>query len=180
MSTRSADVGTHAAAKGRGNAAVGERFQKPLRLLLARGNERALLDLVQTYEIDVTGSAAQELGKRNGMRLIRVLARDQTVFKDIPPARLIKIVRAGIQNVRDLVGIGNGHRAGALFVRDGVQRNGQIERDAFLGELHHFGDDAARRKTDIARADADALRIRHAAQKAHDVLVIVKGFAAAH
>ena len=128
----------------------------------------------------MTGSAAQELGKRNGMRLIRVLARDQTVFKDIPPARLIKIVRAGIQNVRDLVGIGNGHRAGALFVRDGVQRNGQIERDAFLGELHHFGDDAARRKTDIARADADALRIRHAAQKAHDVLVIVKGFAAAH
>ena len=66
MSTRSADVGTHAAAKGRGNAAVGERFQKPLRLLLARGNERALLDLVQTYEIDVTGSAAQELGKRKG------------------------------------------------------------------------------------------------------------------
>ena len=114
------------------------------------------------------------------MRLIRILACNQAVFKDIPPARPVKVVRTGVQNIRDLVGVGDGHGAGALLVRDGVQRDGQIERDALACKLHHLGDDAARREADIARADADALRVRHAAQEAHDVLVIVKGFAAAH
>ena len=86
----------------------------------------------------MTGSAAQELRKRLRMGKIGVFSRDETVLKDVPPPRLFKVIGTGVQNLTDGIRICNRHGTGALFVRHGVQRNSEIERNPFLGKGAHL------------------------------------------
>ena len=138
------------------------------------------LDRVEADEVDVAGSALEEARKRRGMRKIAVFARDEAVFKNVPPPRLLKITGAGIEDIGDLIGVRNGHGAGALFVRDCVQRYGEIERDPLLGEPPHLRHQPAGGERDVARAHAKPLFRRDVAQKPHDVFVIIERLAAAH
>ena len=128
----------------------------------------------------MTGPPPQKFRKRFRMRGIAVFARDQAVFKDVPPARLFKVKRAGVQNFADAVSLGYGHRAGALPIGHGMQRDRKIERDPLLCKGAHLRHQAAGGKADIARTDPHSAAVRHIAQKAHDLVVVVKGLAAAH
>ena len=128
----------------------------------------------------MAGPPLQKRRKGVSVLFVAVFAADEAVFEDVPSPRLFEIHVARLQNVGDLVGVRNGHGAGALLVRRGVQRDRQIERDALLGKGEHLGHEAARRKAYVARADVDAALHREKAQKSDNVIVIIEGFAAAH
>ena len=61
-----------------------------------------------------------------------------------------------------------------------MQRYGEIERQSFVRKAFHGGNQTAGGKADVADTHAEAPFRRGVAQKTHDGVVIVEGFAAAH
>ena len=128
----------------------------------------------------MTGAALQQHYQRAGVPLVCVFALYQRIFKDIPAARLVEIVGAGIENFRNFVLFCYRHRAGALLVGDVMQRHREVDGQTLLGQAVHLRHKSAGGKAYVARGDVYAAFRRHIAYEFYHVVVIIQRLAAAH
>ncbi len=109
-----------------------------------------------------------------------VHAPDQAVLQSDPPACLLEIGGAGIHQLLNGIAPGYGHQRLPLFVRGGVQGQGQGNLELLLGQPPHLRHQAAGGHRHVPLADMEPVLVRKHTDERQQIVVIVQRLPGAH
>lgn len=157
-----------------------ETFLKFDDIVRGGGKELAIFEGIKADEIDFCGDGVEAFDEQIGIVRGMVQIFDNDVFEGDALPLVEGEFAQGIEELIEGPDAVGGHDLAAEFIAGGVQANGEVDAEIFGGKLLQSGDVADGGEGNFSPREVEAGGIEQDFDGAHDVIVIVEGFAHAH
>ena len=141
---------------------------------------RRILAGVERDQIDVAQPTAQQPGQVVGERVGVVDAGHQRVLEADPTAGQLDIIVGRVEDLGDRPAAVDRHQARPQLVVRRVQRDGQPDLQALVGQPPHLRHQTRRRQRDAAGAQPQPVRVHQQPDRAQRLVVVGQRLAHAH